>query len=234
MEFENQKNNQVASLLLEGKTKEEIYSHLLGQGWKIEDIQKEIDSLGNPTKDAEDKHDHQKKVTRILLVIGVILIGAGIFSFIASNWRFMDKVVKISIIVVSMMVSYSTGWYLREFKGYEKSGAALILLGSIIYGAGIFLIAQMFNIRANWPDGFILWMLGVLVLAWATELFELFYLAVPLGFVSIIGHPIVIAQSFFDRYLLTSSTLLVVATIVVFISAAATRKKVDLKSEEFY
>lgn len=234
MEFENQRNDQVASLFSEGKTKEEVYSHLLSQGWKIEDIQKEIDLLGGQTRNDEDKHSQQKKVTHILLIIGVVLIGAGIFSFIASNWRFMDKVVKISIIVFFMMGSYSIGWYLREIKGYVKSGTALILLGSIIYGAGIFLIGQMFNIRANWPDGFILWMLGVLSLAWAIELLELFYLAVPLGFISIIGYPTVIAQSFFDNYLFTSSALLVGATIIVFISAIIARKKVDLESEEFY
>jgi uncharacterized membrane protein len=63
--------------------------------------------------------------------------------------------------------SYGLGFYLRyERKNYPKAGASLILLGSFIFGAGIFLIAQIYHITVHYPNGPLLWGLGVLPLAY--------------------------------------------------------------------
>jgi uncharacterized membrane protein len=59
------------------------------------------------------------------------------------------------------------GYYFRYEKGnYPKVGASLILLGSLIFGAGIFLIAQIYHIKAHQPNGLLLWGAGVLPLAY--------------------------------------------------------------------
>ena len=160
----------VKTSLAQGKPKEEIYKELLGQGWTIEVIQESFNSMGVE----QEKEDTSKKTIRIIVTIGAVLVGAGIFSFIAANWLEMTKPIKIGIILISMIVSYGAGWYLKEKSELQKTGDALILLGSIIYGAGIFLVAQMFNIRANWPDGFILWMIGTIAMAFAVESYPLF------------------------------------------------------------
>ena len=128
-------------------------------------------------------------------------MGVGIFLFIAANWQEMLKPVKIGVILVSMLVSYGLGWYLKERLNLGKTGSALFLLGSIIYGAGIFLVAQMFRLRVNWPDGFILWMFGTIAIAFALESFSHFYLAILLGFVALVGYPIEI----FTRILVTAT-----------------------------
>ncbi len=231
--MENQKLVEYIQLsLTRGKSKEEIYKELLNQGWSIDAIQDAFNQI--VTK--EEKEITQKRIIRIIVTIGAILVGAGIFSFIAANWQEMTKVMKILIIVLAMISSYTGGWFLREKWHYEKTGEALLLLGAIIYGAGIFLIAQVFHIRGNWPDGFILWMIGTIVMAFGAESFSLFYLAIPVGIAAIIGHPFGIFEAFggYNPFLLTSSFLLLIATIVTFVAGWLMKKRIQPELKEFY
>jgi len=218
--------------LTQGKSKEEIYKELLNQGWSVDAIQDAFTQI--VTK--EEKKYTQKRTLRVIVTTGAILIGVGIFSFIAANWQVMTKVAKILIIVIAMISSYTGGWFLREKWNYKKTGEALLLLGAIIYGAGIFLIAQMFHIRGNWPDGFILWMIGNIVMAFAVESFSLFYLTIPIGIAALIGHPFILfrAPVGYDPFLLTSKFLLLVATIVTFIAGWLMKKRIPPELKEFY
>lgn len=221
----------IKTSLAQGKTKEELYKELLSQGWTIEIIQENFNAIGTE----QEKEDTSKKTIRIIVTIAAVLVGAGIFSFIAANWLEMTKPIKIAIILIAMIIAYGAGWYLKEKSELLKTGEALILLGSIIYGAGIFLVAQMFNIRANWPDGFILWMIGTIAMAFAVESYPLFYLAIPLGIIAIVGHPFGIFTGFgYNSFLLTSSFLLLVATIITFATGWIVRKKMPPELKEFY
>jgi len=221
----------VKASLMQGKPKEEIYKELLGQGWTIEIIQESFNVLNAE----ESKEDTSKRTVQIIILLGVMLIGAGIFSFIAANWQEMARPIKIGIILFSMLISYGAGWYMKEVANFPKTGEALTLLGAIIYGAGIFLVAQMFNIRANWPDGFILWMIGTVAMAFAVESYLLFYLAIPLGVVALAGHPFGIFTGFgYNSFLLTSSFLLLASTIITFITGWIIRKKMPSELKEFY
>lgn len=218
--------------LQQGKPREAIYKELLSQGLKVNFIQESFNSLTL----GEEREDTQKRTIKIILTIAAILVGVGIFSFIAANWRLMSKSSKVIVIMLGMVISYTFGWFFKEKRHLSKTGGALILLGAIIYGAGIFLVAQMFNIRANWPDGFILWMIGVLVLAFVADSFNLFYLAILTGIGSLVGHPWTIWRTLsgHDPFLLTSSLLLFLATVVTFISGVLMRKKLPPKLKEIY
>jgi uncharacterized membrane protein len=221
----------IQSSLVQGKSKEEIYKELLNQGWGIDAIQDAFNQIATNI----EKEDIQKRTIRIIVTIGAILIGIGIFSFVAANWQGMTKAAKVLIIVIAMIASYTGGWFFRERWNYKKTGEALILLGAIIYGAGIFLVAQMFHIRGNWPDGFILWMIGTIIMAFAIESFSLFYLAIPIGIAAIIGYPLGIFGSYsYNPFLLTSPLLLFVATIVTFITGWLVKKRIPPELKEFY
>jgi uncharacterized membrane protein len=117
-------------------------------------------------KQAEEKAGPGKLVTTIT-ILGSILIGVGVILFIAANWSEIPRWGKLGIIFSSMSVGYGLGFYLRYERGnYPKVGASLILLGSFIFGAGIFLIAQIYHITVHYPNGPLLWGLGVLPLAY--------------------------------------------------------------------
>ena len=129
-------------------------------------------------KEADEKAGPGKLITTIS-ILGSILIGIGAILFIASNWSFINKWGKLLIIFCSMSASYGLGFYFRYEKvSYPKVGASLILLGSLIFGAGMFLIAQMYHITVHYPNGPLLWGLGVLPLAYLLRFKSLVSLAI--------------------------------------------------------
>lgn len=229
--METQKiSTDLSSLIASGKTREEVYIELITMGYKVDEIQEAYGSA----KSEKDGEDAQKRTIKIIVTISAILVGAGIFSFIAANWQEMGKFIKIAVILFFMLAFYAAGWYLKEKKDYPKTGNALILLGLITYGAGIFLVAQIFHIRSNWPDGFILWMFGAIAISFVLEMTSLLYFAGILGIISVIGHPFGIFDNFavYNPFLLTSTFLLIAATAVTFISGWMIRKKLpeDIKN----
>lgn len=220
----------IRSLSASGHSTEDIYKDLLNRGHKVEAIQRGFDSASGKT----DKEDTAKKTIVVIISIATLLVGAGIFSFIASNWPKIGRPAKISTILAAMLSAQAVGWRLKEKHSLPKIGEGLIILGTVIYGAGIFLIAQMFNIRANWPDGFILWMIGSIAMALATEIFPLLYLAVILGVIALVGHPGILFLPGENPFLLTSLLLLLASTITTFVAGWLVRKKMPNQIREFY
>ncbi len=215
--------------LSKGAAKEDIYKYLLEAGNKVDDINTAFLNLH------KSKEDVQRKTIIIVVTSAAILIGLGVFSFISSNWQNFNKPLKLGIIILAIILFYSAGWILKEKYDYEKTGSAFILLGAIMYGAGIFLTAQMFNVRANWPDGFILWMIGTLIMAFALDSFSLFCFAIPLGIISAVGHQFSIFWLFspLNSFLLTSTFLLFIASAITFIAGIIIKNKMGKNLEEF-
>jgi uncharacterized membrane protein len=116
--------------------------------------------------EAREKAGSGKMVTT-LSILGAILVGIGVILFIASNWSEIPRWGRVSMIFGGMFASYGGGFHIRYRKGnYPKVGGALIFLGALIFGAGIFLIAQMYHITVHYPNGPLLWGIGTLPLAY--------------------------------------------------------------------
>jgi len=197
---------------IQGKSKEEIYKDLLIQGISLENIEENYKASNAEQTQA----DSQKRTISIVVTIGAVLIGTGIFSFIASNWQSMPSGLKIFLIIFFMLISYSLGWYLKESKKAEKTGGALIFLGSLIFGGGIFLIGQIFHIRTNWPDAFIIWMIGNICLALFAVIYHLYGI-----FTNFSGFGI-------------STFLIILSTIITFGLAFLIQKKVPEEIKNIY
>jgi uncharacterized membrane protein len=129
-------------------------------------------------KRADEKAGPGKLITTIS-ILGSILVGVGVILFIASNWSAIPKWGRLLIVFFSMLASYGSGFYFRyEAKNYPRVGASLILLGSIIFGAGMFLIAQIYHITVHYPNGPLLWGLFVLPLAYLLRFKSIISLAI--------------------------------------------------------
>lgn len=100
---------------------------------------------------------------RILLVLGSILIGVGILSFVAGNWEVLPRTVKFLLILFGLAGAYFTGWKLEE--EYPKTSKSFYYIGLAIYGAGIFLVGQMFHSSSHFQQAFLLWAVGAVPLA---------------------------------------------------------------------
>lgn len=193
-----------------GQPQEATYTTLLQHGWSIAAIQAGERKLKAEAHAAETP----ARAIRIILTVAALLVGAGIFSFIAANWDDMPRPVKVGVILVTMVLAYAVSEIMLRH-GYNKTSGAFLLLGALIYGAGIFLVAQTFHIRAHWPDGFLLWMLGVLAMAAVRGAYGLHLLALLVGFIGTVSLPTYMFDlgASRDVYLHTSTWLLVLSLL---------------------
>jgi len=120
-------------------------------------------------------HAQKGNITGVVSLIGAVLVGLGTLLFIGANWQHIAVGAKLLLIAAAIGTSYYFGWRLRYEPGTRpKLGSALLLLGGLFYGAGIWLVAQIFNLDANFSEGLLLWAAGTAGTALVTR-------SVPLG-----------------------------------------------------
>ena len=110
-----------------------------------------------------------------IMTIGALLVGLGILSLVALNRDGMQDILKISILLITMTVSYLLWWY---FKIQQKSflWGALLFLSGLICGTSIFLIAQIYHL--TWTNDILLgiWIVMILPLVYVLRQKEFYWL----------------------------------------------------------
>ena len=99
--------------------------------------------------------------------IGAVIIGLGIILVVAYNWEAMHRFVKLAIIFGMLLAAHGTGFYLRRKSDHFVFGEAFHVLGTMFFGAGIWLTAQIYHIQEHLPTAFLIWGVGALAMAWA-------------------------------------------------------------------
>lgn len=119
------------------------------------------------------------RLATIVGVLGALLVGIGIILFVASNWQQMDRLQRIALLLAALLLAYGAGYLLRyEPGGSPRVGEALIFLGSVVFGANVFLIAQIYHVAAGEPLLLALWSAGAFAVAYAMGLRPPLYLAI--------------------------------------------------------
>ena len=114
----------------------------------------------------------------ILISLGSILLGLGTITFVAANWQEWSKELKIVILLTLFIGVNTAGFYLWQQPNTltnttnkkQKLGHGLLIFGALILGANIALMAQMFHIGGSPYGLYIVWGLGVLVMAYSLQL----------------------------------------------------------------
>ncbi len=101
--------------------------------------------------------------TRVILTIASLLVGLGILTFIASNWKNYSESFKFCLIIFLLAVSAFSS--LKTEQSYPKTSRALLYFTAIIFGGGIFLIQQIFNLTFRSSTELFIWGLTILPLA---------------------------------------------------------------------
>ncbi len=104
----------------------------------------------------------------ILTAIGALIFGLGIMLFFAYNWAALPKEAKLALIFSGLLSSHGIGWWLRR-KPADTTNLVegFHLLGTMMFCAGIWLIAQIYHMDEHYPTALLLWGLGALSLGWA-------------------------------------------------------------------
>jgi len=110
--------------------------------------------------------DSSKFLSFAFGILGVLLLGSGVITYFAANWGAMPKIVKLGLLFGGMWLAFAIAGYLLRDDKAPHLGQAGVLLGVILFGADIMLIAQIYHIDSHYPNGVLLWSLGGLAAAW--------------------------------------------------------------------
>ena len=150
--------------------------------WKSEAIISE-NQLNSIISQYDSKADsEQKKTTAFYTLISAasILAGAALLLLIGYNWEILNYIAKLAIIF-GITISFQCLTLVSRF-GWKNNVLSEVfsLLSCISYGSGIWLIAQIFNLNAHYPDGFYWWALGTIPLAFLGQSSLLWFLVIVL------------------------------------------------------
>ncbi len=101
-------------------------------------------------------------------VVGALALAAGVVLFFAANWDQMPSWFRVGAVFAGMTAAYGAGYALIYRYHMQRVGSALILLGALLFQAGLFLLAQIYNIPVEDSPGplFLLAALGIAPLAY--------------------------------------------------------------------
>lgn len=124
--------------------------------------------------------DIPNKALAIFSGIGAILVGLGVILFVSSNWDAMSPTLKVILLVAGILSTGFGGYYLQYEKDYEKTGTGLLFVNVLIFGASIFLVAQIYHLQLTFWWGALLWLLGTAYMAYVLSSRMHIWLSVPL------------------------------------------------------
>lgn len=117
----------------------------------------------------ETSHETQRRQGSIFAFvmsgIAALMIGLALLLLIGYNWDGMPRELKLVIVFGTILATQTAGWYLKFRRDARLAGEILSFLGCLFYGAGIWLVAQVFHLDSHYPDGVLWWAIGVLPFA---------------------------------------------------------------------
>jgi uncharacterized membrane protein len=138
--------------LQEGLVTEEVAQRLATR-YDLDTLSKESSSL----------------LAAVIFTLGGLLLGGGLISFVAANWEEIPTLAKVALLLILLLAFHLAGYWLWHQKNWPRLGHALVFTGSLVFGANIGLMAQIFHVSGKWYGAFGAWALGSLVMAYAAR-----------------------------------------------------------------
>lgn len=108
--------------------------------------------------EAARKPRHTGRFAILAFGFGGLLVGAGVFLFVAANWQDLSPWSRFAILLCIVAALHAGGAIGGRFS--PALATSLHAAGTAALGAGIFLSGQIFNLQENWPEALLLWALG--------------------------------------------------------------------------
>lgn len=103
-------------------------------------------------------------VSTVVGLLGAALLGFAIIAFVAANWDGLAKLTRLIVLFGALWAAYATTFVLHR-TGHPAFAELALLVGGVLFGANIMLIAQTYHISGYTPDALLLWAGGVLLAA---------------------------------------------------------------------
>jgi uncharacterized membrane protein len=117
----------------------------------------------------------------ILIGLGSLLLGLAVITLVAANWQVWSRELRVTLLLSLFIGVNAIGFYLWRRPADEwqhRIGHGVLLLGALILGANMALMAQMFHQSGSPARLFLVWGLGVLAMAYSLRLTVLGMLSV--------------------------------------------------------
>ncbi len=96
----------------------------------------------------------------LVLVLGTILL-------VGANWASISDWVKLGGLCLLLGGSHAAGfWITATERPWAKTAEALHFVGAGLFFAGIGLVAQIYHLDSRPPNGVLVWLIGIVPLAW--------------------------------------------------------------------
>jgi uncharacterized membrane protein len=93
----------------------------------------------------------------VALILGGILLGAGVLLFVAAHWDEVSPLGRLGL-VVGMLAALHIG-AIAAAERFPAMATALHGVGTVGAGAAIAMVGQIFNMQEHWPAAVLLWAL---------------------------------------------------------------------------
>jgi len=135
------------------------------------------------------------RLVSVFQLIGASLIGIGIIFYIAFNWQLFSPFIKLLITSGAMVISYIVGLFFFLCRPhYQRAGYTFIFLGNLLFGAGIWQVAQSYHIAYPFYKGFFIWGIGVVPFAFILGSQLSYFFSILLFFAWTLGESLGAAQ----------------------------------------
>ena len=98
-------------------------------------------------------------------IVGGLLIAAAFLAFIAANWTAIARPLRFAILLAGIVGAYGVGARCSTAPSATISPTSSVGVGSIIFGAAIALVGQMYHLGDDFAGGMLLWASGALAAA---------------------------------------------------------------------
>jgi uncharacterized membrane protein len=100
----------------------------------------------------------------VLGVLGAVLLGAALLSFVAANWETFPRLLRVGFILAVIIAGYIGGAW-RAGQGDELFANVLYLIAAFAFGGGIALIGQMYHLSGDAASAAFVWSVATLFAA---------------------------------------------------------------------
>ncbi len=98
---------------------------------------------------------------RVALILGGILLASGVILFVSAHWDQIGRGMRF-LLVMAMVAVFHLGGAISRDK-YKSLSTTLHAVGTIVTGAAIALVGQIFNIQEHWPAAVLMWAVAALL-----------------------------------------------------------------------